>query len=208
MKVNELIVGRIYQSLTSKSVIVRFDGENKGSGFGTLGDPTRKFSMMARIDWEDITDVFNNLYMEPTEQDPLSFSVTSGGVTGLDYSVDTLSLKPLQFKAEGIRQFNTGANRNSDEGKLDFEGFLSPLVLEAYAVYMNSNRSLENGDVRASDNWQKGIPKDAYMKSMWRHFFDVWKDHRGIETEEDEITNLCGLLFNVSGMLYEKLKEK
>lgn len=106
-----------------------------------------------------------------------------------------------------IRTFDTGANRNSDEGKLDFEGFLSPSVLEAYAKYMHKNRHLEDGTLRDSDNWQKGIPKDAYMKSMWRHFFDVWKDHRGQPTKEDEITNLCALLFNVSGMLHEKLKD-
>ena len=106
-----------------------------------------------------------------------------------------------------IRTFNTGANRNSDQGKLDFEGFLSPLTLEAYAEYMNKNRHLEDGTLRDSDNWQKGIPKDAYMKSMWRHFFDVWKNHRGLETKEDVVTNLCGLLFNVSGMLHEAVKE-
>ncbi len=124
-----------------------------------------------------------------------------------DITLTTLDETKGEDLSIGIRTFDTGANRNSDEGKLDFEGFLSPTVLEAYAVYMNSNRKLENGNLRDSDNWQKGIPKDAYMKSMWRHFFDVWKDHRGLDTNEDEITNLCGLLFNVSGMLHEKLKE-
>ena len=107
-----------------------------------------------------------------------------------------------------IRTFDTGANRNSDEGKLDFEGFLSPTVLKKYAEYMHKMRYLENGDYRDSDNWQRGIPKDAYMKSMYRHFFDVWSNHRGIETHEDKITNLCALLFNVMGMMHEELKEK
>lgn len=112
----------------------------------------------------------------------------------------------IENEKQAIRTFDTGANRNSDEGKLDFEGFLCPRVLTAYAEYMNKNRHLEDGSLRDSDNWQKGIPQDAYMKSMYRHFMDVWKDHRGIETPEDEITNLCALLFNVSGMLHEKLK--
>ena len=30
----------------------------------------------------------------------------------------------------GIREFATGASRDTDAGKLDLEGFLSPLVLE------------------------------------------------------------------------------
>lgn len=106
-----------------------------------------------------------------------------------------------------VRTFSTGANRDTAEGKLDFEGFLSPTVLKRYAEYMHKNRKLGDGSLRDSDNWQKGIPKDVYMKSMYRHFFDVWSDHRGLETKEDKETNLCALLFNVMGMLHETLKE-
>ena len=105
------------------------------------------------------------------------------------------------------RTFDSGATRDTDEGKLDYEGFLSPPVLEAYAEYMHKNRQMADGTLRDGDNWQKGIPKDAYMKSMYRHFFDVWKDHRGYPTKEDDITNLSALLFNVMGMLHEKLKD-
>lgn len=108
----------------------------------------------------------------------------------------------------GSRSFESGANRNSDEGKLDFEGFLSPSVLKKYAEYMHKNRKLEDGSLRDSDNWQKGIPKDVYMKSMWRHFFDVWSSSRGLETEEDQATNLCALMFNAMGMLHELLREE
>ena len=107
-----------------------------------------------------------------------------------------------------MREFETGATRNKDEDKLDFEGFLSPLALEEFAKYMHKNRLQADGKLRDSDNWQKGIPTDAYMSSMWRHFFDTWKRHRGLETPEDQISNLCGLMFNVQGMLHELLKTK
>lgn len=110
-------------------------------------------------------------------------------------------------EGNAARVFATGASRNSDEGKLDFEGFLSPTVLKAYAEYMHHNRLLEDGSMRDSDNWQKGIPKQAYMKSMWRHFFDTWSRYRGINTPENQVKNLCGLMFNVSGMLHEVLKD-
>lgn len=113
---------------------------------------------------------------------------------------------PLKSVSDDIRTFASGANRNSDEGKLDFEGFLSPAVIKKYAEYMHKNRFLENGQMRDSDNWQKGIPVPAYMKSMYRHFFDTWSNYRGIETPETQVQNLCGLMFNTMGMLHELLK--
>lgn len=104
-----------------------------------------------------------------------------------------------------MREFETGATRDSDENKWDFEGFLSPHVLEAYAAYMHKNRLQADGKLRDSDNWQKGIPIDAYMKSMWRHFFAVWKGHRTGTLQDEE---LCALLFNVMGMLHERIKAR
>ena len=107
-----------------------------------------------------------------------------------------------------VRQFETGATRDTEEGKLDFEGFLSPLVIERYAEYMNENRVQSDGSLRASDNWQKGIPKDAYMKSLWRHFFDIWKEHRGINTDLGLERAVCAVMFNAMGYLHETLKAK
>lgn len=107
-----------------------------------------------------------------------------------------------------MRTFKSGATRNNDKSKLDFEGFLSPTALEHFAEYMNKNRIQADGNIRDSDNWQKGIPLDSYMKSMWRHFFDVWKSHRGLETPEDMITNLSALMFNVQGYLHEYDKKQ
>lgn len=109
-----------------------------------------------------------------------------------------------------MREFNTGATRDSDEDKPDYEGFLSPHVLQVYAAYMQKNRKQADGKMRPSDNWQKGIPRDAYMKSMWRHFHEVWEQHRytqlnnpaGVETDP-----ICALLFNVMGYLFEVLVE-
>jgi hypothetical protein len=106
------------------------------------------------------------------------------------------------------RKFETGATRDTDEGKYDYEGFLSPLVIERYAEYMHSNRMQSNGVMRDSDNWQKGIPKSAYMKSAWRHFFDMWKEHRGIATKDGMEVALCALMFNVMGYLHELLVKK
>ena len=108
-------------------------------------------------------------------------------------------------KNNNVRKFKTGATRDTDCGKLDYEGFLSPLVLERYAQYMNKHRTQSDGTLREADNWQKGIPLNVYMKSMWRHFMDVWKSHRKNKLDEEA---LCALLFNVMGMLHEQIKNK
>lgn len=104
-----------------------------------------------------------------------------------------------------MREFETGATRDSEEGKFDYEGFLSPLVLERFAAYMHEHRKQADGKLRDSDNWQKGIPRDAYMKSAWRHFFAWWKGHRQGRVGHDD---LCALMFNVMGYLHEELKRE
>jgi len=57
-----------------------------------------------------------------------------------------------------MRTFGGGATRNSDQGKPDYEGFLSPLVIIRYGEYMTRHRVQADGNIRDSDNWQKGIP--------------------------------------------------
>ncbi len=110
-----------------------------------------------------------------------------------------------------MRKFETGATRDDDIEKPDYEGFLSPLVLEAFGKYMSKHRKQADGEMRDSDNWQKGIPQEAYIKSGWRHLVAWWQLHRGIAPEEngEPISledALCGLLFNVQGYLHEHLK--
>jgi hypothetical protein len=110
-------------------------------------------------------------------------------------------------QGQSVRTFSSGATRDSEEGKLDPEGFLSPLVIQAYCEYMHRHRIQPDGQLRPSDNWQQGIPKEAYMKSGWRHFLDWWLGHRGHGSREGLVDALCGLLFNVMGYLFEVLKE-
>lgn len=107
-----------------------------------------------------------------------------------------------------MRNFASGATRDTDENKPDYEGFISPLVLERYGVYMMKHQVQADGKLRASDNWQKGIPMEAYMKSGWRHFMDWWKEHRKYGSREGLEDALCALLFNVMGYLHEHLKHK
>lgn len=107
-----------------------------------------------------------------------------------------------------MRYFETGATRDSDEDKLDFEGFLSPYVMYRFAEYMHKHRFQADGHMRASDNWQKGIPQEAYMKSLLRHVFDLWIRWRADCTDREAFEDaLCAILFNAQGMLHERMKE-
>lgn len=105
-----------------------------------------------------------------------------------------------------MRQFETGATRDSDETKDDYEGYLSPLVLRRYAEYMTKHRVQADGKLRDSDNWQRGIPREAYMKSAWRHFMDWWMWHRWKVSRDGVEEALCALMFNVMGYLHEMLR--
>jgi hypothetical protein len=73
---------------------------------------------------------------------------------------------------------------------------------------MHKHRQQADGTLRDSDNWQKGIPLPVYMKSGFRHFFDWWKEHRGIPTAEGLEDAICALIFNAGGYLHERLKER
>jgi len=107
-----------------------------------------------------------------------------------------------------IRKFETGATRDTDKNKPDYEGFISPLVIKRFGEYMNKHRIQPDGQLRDSDNWQKGMPLATYMKSLWRHFLDLWMFHRGYKGRETIEDALCGILFNTMGYMHELEKKK
>jgi hypothetical protein len=118
--------------------------------------------------------------------------------------------RPIPPDDDGeVRRFESGATRDTEEGKLDFEAFLSPLVLLRYAEYMHEHRKQSDGQLRDGDNWQKGIPKDAYMKSLLRHVMDAWLFHRyrGADAKAENIEEaLCAIIFNAMGYLFNELE--
>ena len=94
------------------------------------------------------------------------------------------------------------------ESTEEIGGFFSPTVIDLYGKYMNKHRIQPDGNLRESDNWQKGIPKDQYMKSILRHIEDMWLEHRGFESRDGLEEAICGVLFNAMGYLQELLKER
>lgn len=102
-----------------------------------------------------------------------------------------------------IRTFPTGATRDVEENKLDWEGFLSPVALWHYAAYMHKHRKQTDGSLRASDNWQRGMSRSSYMKSLIRHVFDLWMEWEQDKDEGIMTELLAAIIFNAQGLLYE-----
>ena len=112
-----------------------------------------------------------------------------------------------------IRQFNTGATRDTSQDKLSYYKALDPLVLERYLEYLNRHRVQPDGNIRDWDNWKKGIDISVYADSGIRHVFDVWKLLNGYDAEDNhgkvELEDaICAIIFNFQGMLYEIQKQK
>ena len=114
----------------------------------------------------------------------------------IDYNVGT--------KDDGtLRTFETGATRDTDENKLDWEGFISPAAMLLFAEYMHKHRTQTDGTIREADNWQKGMPRKQFMKSLIRHVWDLWLVWR-IGSDVNLMDDLlCAILFNTQGLLHE-----
>ena len=114
-------------------------------------------------------------------------------------------------KAEDKKMRQWGnATRDLSDDKLDFEGCLSPLVLEAFAKYMKKHEETANGR-RQSDNWQGFFGNDHYsvcLKSLMRHTHDLWMFHRGYKGRETIDNALNGILFNCMAFYLKYLTEK
>lgn len=109
-----------------------------------------------------------------------------------------------------VRQFATGAKRDSDEAKINPEGALHPAVLRVFCEYMKAHTTMRDGTQREADNWQEGMSPESYMESLLRHVFDAWEIHRGgsVTDHGQKVTltdALCGVVFNAFGRIHHEL---
>jgi len=83
-----------------------------------------------------------------------------------------------------IREFSTGALRDTSSGKVEPIGFTDSKVEMSYFDYMQSHRKMKDGTIRDSDNWKKGFGLDVTMHSFSRHARDLEAIHQGYKVYE------------------------
>lgn len=106
-----------------------------------------------------------------------------------------------------MREFETGAKRSENTGKPDYSGFISPLALKRFGQYMLKHQLCEDGTLRSSSNWKKGMPLESYKESGIRHMIDFWDAYEAGNMEEAEEL-ACAMFFNIQGFLHERQKAK
>lgn len=183
------------------------EAERTGRVIPELAETMRKFPK-AVTDYAEATGLTN----EAAEAVISELARTAAPVKGIPLTdLYENNFTPKADYAETMRKFDTGATRDTAEGKLEYSECLSPAVLEAYAKYMLKHAEQPDGSRRPGGNWKKGIPQDSYMSSMFRHFHDVWMLHEGRfrpESGVDMEEALCALTFNVMGYLDTLLTER
>lgn len=131
-----------------------------------------------------------------------------------------------------MRKFDTGAIRDDDNEKVNYEKGFSPLVFEAYGEFMTRHNKMPDGSRRDEGNWKKGFTPQCYMESKWRHFLTTWTIHDEFRDKEirDELRlelnreptdlefkeryietlleSLCAEMFNTMGYMHVLLLER
>jgi len=112
-----------------------------------------------------------------------------------------------------LRNFDTGAIRDNDDSKINYQGALSPLVLEAYGAYIQKHSLLPDGTRRNNKNWQNLFGtheehRQVCIESAWRHFIDLLMEHDGYDSRDGLDEAIGGLMFNIQAYWFSVLKER
>lgn len=102
-----------------------------------------------------------------------------------------------------MREFESGAIRDSEETKEDYTETISWTALKRHAQYMTGKKSKYG-----AGNFKKGISVDSYERSLIRHLQKYMANkYEGGEEERDE-DHLCAMLFNICGIIHEEERRK
>ncbi len=98
------------------------------------------------------------------------------------------------------RYSESGAYRDTAEGKHEYGGFLAPEVIRAFGEYMHKHRTQSDGELRSSSNWKKGMPTAWYYEGLLRHVLDIMLENDGLASRDGLDEALGGAMFNLQGL--------
>jgi hypothetical protein len=97
-----------------------------------------------------------------------------------------------------VTKFDSGAIRDTQEGKPNFYECISPFAMWRYGLYMNKAASKYG-----ADNWTKGIPIESYIQSLERHLLKLKMELKyGYTMEEGD--HASAIIFNAMGLIHEQ----
>lgn len=102
-----------------------------------------------------------------------------------------------------ITKFNTGAIRDSQEGKPDFIETISFTAHNRYARYMTGKKQKYG-----AGNFKKGIPIESYERSLLRHIDKYFRNKYENGQDEPLEDHLAAIRFNVDGIMHEEEQAK
>ncbi|MFM9826722.1 dATP/dGTP diphosphohydrolase domain-containing protein [Flavobacterium sp.] len=106
---------------------------------------------------------------------------------------------PPENNKEEIRKFESGAIRDSENGKEDYIETISWIAFRRYAQYMTKCK-----EKYGAGNFKKSIPIDSYECSLVRHLQKYLANKYESQDIEKESCHLCAMLFNIFGILHEE----
>lgn len=116
---------------------------------------------------------------------------------------------PKKCKAgdDGIAKTSrTGATRDTSANKPEYHRYFSPKTFERFGRFMLEHQIDSKGNYRPGNNWQKGMPREWFVSSLFRHYVEVWQRFEDGTLEGKEAEDaLCALIFNAQGLLLELL---
>lgn len=97
------------------------------------------------------------------------------------------------------RTFKTGAIRDTEDEKPDLVETKAFLADWRYAKYMTEKKKKYG-----SGNFKKGIPIEAYERSLMRHIYKYFMNKYEGASEEPNEDHLAGARFNLDGIMFEE----
>jgi hypothetical protein len=102
-----------------------------------------------------------------------------------------------------VREFETGAIRDSDDSKEDYIETISWTAFKRYAEYMTGKKKKYG-----AGNFKKGIPIDSYEQSLARHLQKYLSNKYENGNNEKEEDHLSAMVFNLFGIMHEEARLK
>jgi len=109
-----------------------------------------------------------------------------------------------------MRKFETGAIRDSDEGKIKYVDAICLEFFQMYGSYMRKHCVQKDGQCRSTSNWKKGFGLDVTIDSFFRHAVDFVLSHYGIPVDSklSHEDLACAVRFNLEAYMQEYLDKK